>query len=443
LETETQLSAFANYSDFIPTLSTGLLINIILVILLVFVLALISGAEVALFYIFQTFRTKPDSLRTNSENRIIKLTGNPDVLRIVFWISKLFFTIILFIVIIVWVLYFFIYDKTGHYLVYGLFLINTVLYIVLIEILPKSLASANPEKYAKFSVYFVGALNFVFSPLAKIIYKITSGAGNSFYMDNRVLTANEIASSPDSPNDVFSEEEEIFKGIVKFGNIDVGEILKPRVDVVAIDFTALLDEVLKVVVESEYSRIPVYSGNFDNIKGVLYVKDLLPYINEKSTFRWQTLIRPPYFVPESKKVKELLTEFQSSKIHMAIVVDEYGGTIGIVTLEDVLEEIVGEISDESDDDEKFYTKFSENTYLFDAKIMLNDFYKILKIDNTIFDEVKGEADTLAGLILELKGEIPAKNEEIVFNPFIFKIEAADSRRIKQIRVTINNINDKE
>jgi CBS domain containing-hemolysin-like protein len=203
-----------------------------------------------------------------------------------------------------------------------------------------------------------------------------------------------------------------------------------------------LKQVLAIVVESGYSRIPVYSENFDNIRGILYVKDLLPFIHEKDSFRWQSLIRPPYFVPETKKVKELLTEFQGNKIHMAVIVDEYGGTLGIVTLEDILEEIVGEITDESDEDEKKYTQINENTYIFDGKTLLNDFYKIIQSEQDIFDEIKGDADTLAGLILELKGAIPALNEQINYKQFTFKIEGVDARRIKQIRVIIKQDQDK-
>jgi Hemolysins and related proteins containing CBS domains len=255
---------------------------------------------------------------------------------------------------------------------------------------------------------------------------------------SRQISVDDLTEAIENASDTLSDEEDILKGIVKFGNIDVSEILRPRIDVVALDYKMSIKQVLAVVVDSGYSRIPVYAGNFDNVKGILYVKDLLPYINEKDDFRWQSLIRPPYFVPDTKKVKELLTEFQTSKIHMAVIVDEYGGTLGIVTLEDILEEIVGEISDESDEDEKSYSQINDNTYIFDGKTLLNDFYKILQTETTVFDDIKGEADTLAGLILELKGAIPNKNEQVKYKQFIFKIEAVDSRRIKQIRVTITN-----
>jgi gliding motility-associated protein GldE len=278
----------------------------------------------------------------------------------------------------------------------------------------------------------------LFSPVNKIAYNLNNWINNRF---NKKTGTGEMSSAMGNTSDAFSDEEEIVRGIVKFGNIDVSQILRPRVDVVAVDNSNSLKEILEVVVESGYSRIPVYNGNFDNVKGILYVKDLLPYIHSDDKFIWQSLIRPPYFVPESKKVKELLNEFKANKIHMAVIVDEYGGTLGIVTLEDILEEIVGDISDESDEDEKFYSKINENTFIFDAKVLLNDFYKIVQSGSDIFESVKGDADTLAGLILELKGEIPLRNEELSYKNFVFKMESVDSRRIKQIRVTILNGNN--
>jgi CBS domain containing-hemolysin-like protein len=195
---------------------------------------------------------------------------------------------------------------------------------------------------------------------------------------------------------------------------------------------------MNLITETGFSRIPVYSETFDNIKGILYIKDLLPHAQKGESFRWQSIIRPPFYVPETKKIDDLLEDFQKNKVHMAIVVDEYGGTSGIVTLEDVLEEIVGEITDEFDEEEKFFTKISENKYLFDGKTMLNDFYKVTGLDETVFDGAKGEADSLAGLILELKGEIPVKNDTINYKNYVFTIEAVDNRRIKQIKVEIKS-----
>ena len=304
------------------------------------------------------------------------------------------------------------------------------------DLIPKLFAHSQPYRFSLRVVYPVFFFFIILKPVTYLYTAILKLFAASYPNSKSQISSGDLSDVIEFASNKLTAEEELLKGILKFGNINVSEIIKPRVDVVALEYNQLISEVFRIVVESEYSRIPVYSDNFDNIRGILYIKDLLPYINEKDTFKWQSLIRPPYFVPETKKVKELLTEFQANKIHMAIIVDEYGGTLGIVTLEDILEEIVGEISDESDDDEKSYSKINENTYLFDGKTLLNDFHKIIQSDPDVFDQIKGDADTLAGIILELKGDIPVKNEQINYKQFMFKIEAVDSRRIKQIRVTI-------
>jgi gliding motility-associated protein GldE len=233
-----------------------------------------------------------------------------------------------------------------------------------------------------------------------------------------------------------NEEKKILEGIVKFGNKAVSEIMTPRVDVIGVALKTRFKKLISLVVDSGYSRIPVYNQDLDNIKGILYIKDLIPFLGKPDSFNWQSLLRPPYYVPETKKINDLLKEFQTTKIHMAVVIDEYGGTSGIITLEDILEEIVGEITDESDNDEVFYVKLDENNYLFEGKVLLNDFFKVFNADEEIFDEVKGEAETLAGLILELKGELPRKNEVIACMGFDFTIKSVDQRRIQQIQVTL-------
>jgi gliding motility-associated protein GldE len=238
------------------------------------------------------------------------------------------------------------------------------------------------------------------------------------------------------------EEKNILKGIVKFGNIDVCDIMQSRVDTVAVEIHTDFMELLKIIDDSGFSRIPIYEESFDQIKGILYVKDLIPYFDKGSDFLWQDLIRPSYFVPESKKINDLLKEFQTNRIHMAIVVDEYGGSSGIVTLEDIIEEIVGEITDESDAENLPYEKIDNYNYIFEGKTLLNDLYKVLHLENNVFDEVKGEADTIAGLILELRGEIPKKNDILSYRRFTFTILSVDSRRIKKIKVSIRPVNRK-
>jgi gliding motility-associated protein GldE len=233
-----------------------------------------------------------------------------------------------------------------------------------------------------------------------------------------------------------AEDKRILKGIVKFGNIDVREIMTPRVDVVGIEVSTSFKELLELIVQWEYSRLPVYEETFDNVKGILYIKDLLKHLEEKD-FAWQTLIRPAYFVPENKKINDLLEEFQQAKNHMAIVVDEYGGTFGIVTLEDILEEIVGEISDESDMDESLYKKQSDGTYIFEGKTLLNDFCKVMNLPDGFFDDIDGSAETLAGVLLELKGNFPAQGEEIRYRQLKFTVASFEGRRIQKIRIALD------
>ncbi|PKP39633.1 MAG: hemolysin, partial [Bacteroidetes bacterium HGW-Bacteroidetes-15] len=256
------------------------------------------------------------------------------------------------------------------------------------------------------------------------------------FVSRRSFSIDELSDALEITSGQHPEERKILRGIVTFGHIDVREIMKPRLDVVAVDISTGFNKLKSIVVESGYSRIPVYEQSFDEIKGVLYVKDLLPYIEEPDTFQWQTLLREPYFVPESKKINMLLSEFQANRIHLAIVVDEYGGTCGIVSLEDILEEIVGEISDESDDEVSLYTKIDDFNWVFEGKILLNDFSKVLNVDDSIFDGVRGEAETLAGLILEITAHLPNKNDVIDQGLFKFTIDSVDNKRIKRVKVSI-------
>jgi gliding motility-associated protein GldE len=228
----------------------------------------------------------------------------------------------------------------------------------------------------------------------------------------------------------------MLKGIIRFGDETAKEVMTPRLDMIDLDIQSSYTEVLECIVKNNYSRIPVYAGSEDNIKGVLYIKDLLPHLGKPANFRWQSLIRPPYFVPDTKMIDDLLREFQTNKVHIAIVVDEFGGTSGLVTLEDILEEIVGEINDEYDEEEHPYVKLNQNSFIFEAKILLSDFYKVLKIDEDIFTPVSGDADTLAGLLLELKGDFPKVHETIDYQNFHFEVLEVSERRIVSVKVVI-------
>ena len=247
---------------------------------------------------------------------------------------------------------------------------------------------------------------------------------------------NELANVLELTSTDVEKDKNLLKGIVSFGNTIVSEIMCPRINVVAIDMETGFDKIIPIIVESGFSRIPVYSDTFDSIKGILYTKDILPHAKKPADFAWQTLLRPPYFVPETKKINALLKEFQTKKIHMAVVIDEYGGTSCIVTMEDILEEIVGEITDESDVDETLYKNLDHSTYIFKGQILLDDFCKAVNIKEDYFDNDRGESETLAGLLLEITGEIPQKGNVIEYNRFKFSVESADKRRIKEIRVKI-------
>jgi gliding motility-associated protein GldE len=305
------------------------------------------------------------------------------------------------------------------------------------EITPKVYSTQHPLKFARFIALPLFILTRILRPVNKVLIYSTSFLSPKIHAFNQHISVDELSQALEltSPKEL-EEEQKILKGIVKFGNKNVGEIMRSRVDVVSADTDFSFSKIRTLITESGFSRIPVYSESFDNIKGILYIKDLLPHAHKGPSFRWQSIIRPPFFVPETKKIDDLLEDFQKNKVHMAIVVDEYGGTSGIVTLEDVLEEIVGEITDEFDEEENFYTRISPSKFLFDGKTLLNDFYKVTGVEDTVFDVVKGEADTLAGLILELKGEIPSKNDTITYENYVFTIEAVDNRRIKQIKVEI-------
>ena len=320
------------------------------------------------------------------------------------------------------------------------FIINAVVITFLLlffgEVMPKVYASRNHIAVAQFMAYPLYLLEKILLPVTSLLILSSSFVKKRAGTRHSNISMDDLSDALDLTSTDFNEDEKILKGIVNFGNINVNAIMCPRMDVTAIDIKSGFDTIITVIISSGFSRIPVYSGSFDTVKGILYAKDVLPYTKNPSNFKWQALLRPPYFVPETKKINDLLKEFQIRKIHMAVVIDEYGGTSGIISLEDILEEIVGEIRDESDEDQFHFRKLDDKTYIFEGKILLNDFCKIINIEEEIFEEVRGESETLAGLILELTGEIPQKGQVITYGNFIFRIESADGRKIKEIRVEI-------
>ena len=277
----------------------------------------------------------------------------------------------------------------------------------------------------------------LFWPLETILIKSGIFLEKMVHKENQHLSMDDLEQALElTDKNEIKDEKSILQGIIRFGDETAKEIMTSRQDIVDIDIRSSFSEVMSCILENNYSRIPVYQDNDDNIRGILYIKDLLPHVSKPANFRWQSLIRPPYFVPETKKIDDLLREFQENKVHIAIVVDEFGGTSGIVTLEDILEEIVGEINDEYDEEEKFYSKLNYNTFIFEGKTLLTDFCKILNVDDEEFEEVEGDADTLAGLLLEIKGDFPSIHEKIEYKNYSFEVLGVEERRISRIKVVV-------
>jgi len=314
----------------------------------------------------------------------------------------------------------------------------TFLILLFGEILPKIYASRNNLKFASFMAYPLRFLDVVFSPLSLPMRSITVGIHNKLGKQKHNISVDQLSQALEltSEDDTTDEEQKILQGIVSFGNTDTKQVMQPRIDVFALNEADTYDAILPEIISKGYSRIPVFKDNIDTIVGVLYVKDLLPYLDKKN-FNWTSLLREPFFVPENKKLDDLMAEFQEKKVHIAVVVDEYGGTSGLISLDDIIEEIVGDISDEFDDEDLVFSKLDDKNYVFEGKTALKDVYKIIKLeDDTIFEDKKGEAETLAGFILENSGGFPKRNSKINFENYVFTIEALDKKRIKRVKITL-------
>jgi len=419
--------------------TTGMAICLLVIAILLVFSALISGSEVAYFSLSPAEKQKISGTSTKKDSYIQKNLDSPEQLLATILVANNFVNV--GIVILSSFTIGNIVDFTNDPILGIIVQVFVISFIILLfgEIIPKVYSTHHALKFARFIAIPMHYTIKILKPLNSVLIFSTSFINNRIHAYNSHISVDELSHALELTSQTdLKDDTEILKGIVKFGNKNVAEIMRSRVDVVSVDIDSSYSKIMNLITETGFSRIPVFSDTFDNIKGILYIKDLLPHVHKGASFRWQSIIRPPFYVPETKKIDDLLEEFQKNKVHMAIVVDEYGGTSGIVTLEDVLEEIVGEITDEFDEEEKFYTKISENKYLFDGKTMLNDFYKVLGLEESVFDDIKGEADTLAGLILELKGEIPVKNDTINCKNYVFTIEAVDNRRIKQIKVDIKN-----
>lgn len=411
------------------------------IVVLLVIIALVSAAESAFFSLTPTEMEELKTSGTKTDEKILIFIDTPKRLLATLLISVNFLSIAIVILNST-----FVFGEEGLFdfalnPLLGFFIqvvVITFLILLFGEVTPKIYATQNSLKATRTLVYFVQFLQGLFYPISSFLIFSTSLLDKLIKPKSHNISIDELSQALDltKDDDMAEEDQKILKGIVKFGNTDVKQIMKPRIDVTAHEFGTGYKKLLEDITNFGFSRMPIYKETLDNIAGVLYTKDLLQYLDNGDDFRWQEIIRPPFYIPENKKIDDLLREFQHKKIHLAIVVDEYGGTSGIVTLEDVIEEIVGEINDEFDDDDLTYSRLDESNFVFEGKAHLNDVYRIIEIDGGEFEDVKGEADTLAGLIIEIEGRIPTKNEKIKFKNLIFTIESADNRKIKRVKITL-------
>ncbi|MGO4913424.1 gliding motility-associated protein GldE [Leeuwenhoekiella sp. W20_SRS_FM14] len=420
-------------------------IEIIAVLILLVFSALISGTEVAFFSLTPSDLELDPDKQSRKESIVAGLLEKPKKLLATILVANNFINIAIVL----------IFTGLGETLFSGLdglkvwvvdlrFLVEvlgiTFLILMFGEILPKVYASRNKVKFSSQMAYPMLVLDFIITPLSMPMRSITLLLQDRLGKQKANISIDQLGQALEltSEEDTSLEEQKILKGIVSFGNTDTKQVMKPRMDVFALNEDSSYSTIIPLIIENGYSRIPVYADNVDNISGILYVKDLLPHI-DKEDFEWTSLLRDPYFVPENKKLDDLLNEFKEKRIHLAIVVDEYGGTSGLISMEDIIEEIVGDISDEFDDEDIIFSKLDDNNYIFEGKTSLKDFYKVLRMDDpSSFEENKGEAETLAGFLLEISKGFPRKNEILNFEHYAFTIEAIDQKRIKQIKLTIRD-----
>ena len=429
------IDTFSHIDLMVPDMSA--IISLLLAILLLCCSAFVSGSEIAFFSLSPNDLNLIGELKHSSDKKILRLREDNERLLATILIANNTVNV----GIIMLLNYFFarVIDFGSSELLEFLFMTVLLTFLLLLfgEIMPKIYSAQFTLKFCRIAAPVFIFIEKLFWPLSSLLVRSKTLTAKIVQKEKHAISVDELEQALElTDKEEIADEQDMLEGIIRFGGEMAREIMTPRTDVVDLDLKTPFRDVLKCVIESNYSRLPVYSETQDNIKGILYIKDLLPHLNKPANFRWQSLIRPPYFVPETKMIDDLLRDFQTNKIHIAIVVDEFGGTSGIVTMEDIIEEIVGEINDEYDEEECQYVKLSENTYVFEAKTQLTDFNKILKIDEETFKEVEGEADTLAGLLLEIKGEFPLLNEVIEYNQYHFQILEMDDRRLLKIKVSI-------
>jgi putative hemolysin len=441
LETDAFYSTFAGIS--VQTLSTTALISAIISLavslLLLSLSALISASEVAFFSLDPQSTNELEESELKADKNIVQLLQRPQHLLATILIANNFLNVAVILLLTNFTTSILNFESAPFlgFIFQAIFI--TFVLLLFGEIMPKVYATQYAKKTTEKAAPLIMSLEKMFGPVINLLVNSTSVVNTRLSKHTRSnISMDELSHALELTSNSKDEDTEILEGIIKFGNIQVVDIMTSRLDMVVVDIKTNYKQLLDIIIKSGYSRIPVYSENRDNIKGILYSKDLLPHLDKPINFRWQSLVRQAYFVPETKMIDDLLNEFQLNKIHLAMVVDEYGGTSGLITLEDILEEIVGDISDEYDNEEQLFTKIDNHTFIFEAKILLNDFFKIAEIEEVDFVKVVEEVETLAGLILELKGDIPAKNERIDYGRYVFEIVAVDNRRIKKVKLFIKD-----
>lgn len=424
--------------------TTGVILAIVLAMILMGASAFASGSEIAFFSLSPADIAEVEAGKTSSDRSIQKLREDSERTLATILITNNFVNVTIIMLC---------NSIFGHLVEFGekaqwlqfltLTVFLTFLLLLFGEIMPKVYSRQDPLGFCRKCVSGICFCRKLFWPIENVLLKSGVLAEKVVQKENHVLSVDDLEQALKlTDKDDIKDEQSMLKGIIRFGDETAKEVMTSRQDIVGLDIKSNYTEVLNCVVENNYSRIPVYQENGDNIRGILYIKDLLPHLSKPATFRWQSLMRPPYFVPETKKIDDLMREFQENKIHIAIVVDEFGGTSGLVTLEDILEEIVGEINDEYDEEDKSYTKLNYNTYVFEGKTLLCDFCKILNIDDAEFADVEGDADSLAGLLLEIKGDFPSIHEKIDYKNYTFEVVEIKERRISRIKVIVHEKEEK-
>ena len=444
MDSDTYICQLADFFNGITVNTPSSVADVALLVsfLLLFVSGFASASEIA-FFSLTSADLNNIGLRTHSSDRRISgLLDRSDRLLATLLVINMLANVAIIITCNAFFLEVFDF---GQYKVAGIIVLTLILTFLLLlfgEILPKIYSSQRALSFCRFAAPLIQLFEYLFLPVVLLMVRSTAFVNKRITRKTHSLSVDELSHALElTDKEELTDEKQILEGIIRFGGETAKEVMTSRLDMVDLNIKATYKEVLQSILENAYSRIPVYAGSRDDIKGVLYIKDLLPHLNKGENFRWQSLIRPAYFVPETKMIDDLLRDFQANKIHIAIVVDEFGGTSGLVTMEDIIEEIVGEIRDEYDEEERTYVKLNDKCFIFEAKTLLTDFYKIININGDIFETIAGDADTLAGLLLEIKGEFPALHEVLSYKNYDFEVLKMDERRILKVKFTVNDISE--